>query len=264
MKKTILFLVALVAIVAVYFAYNRSQHRSSFAVAESVANPPTGENGDDVAHNPSLPSVTGYKAYAQTLSDGVYRQDSVAIERMVELNGACASALSVKPSGQVTRDMGRLIEYCRGFQSAPKGGLDWSKSYASMLASRLDKIQSEQGSAAVGRELATILEDANAQQAQDALQYAADSGIVPASLESLVDQNIQGTTVQRDQLETLAYIEFCRRGGDCGANDFSTLTACAAIGPCQPGDTLVSIIRRKTTPENFEAAQKMSRALSNG
>lgn len=267
MKKTVTTLSIAFALLAGLTACNGKNNEQPAATDSSASDPtssPQNQHGPDgaIAPPPSK-SVQGYRAYAQRLVDRAYKNDPVAIEQLVELNGACNGANAIQPGAKVDQDMSRLQAFCKDYLPSETNKVDWASSYAALLQARLDELHDRKGAAAVADELGGLLgSHASAQEARDALQYAAKSGIAPSTLKPLVDTKIAGTSAQRDQMEALALVEFCRRGGDCGSNDFTTLTACTVLGPCDPGDSLITLVRRKTTPENFEAVQRMSQALA--
>ena len=119
-------------------------------------------------------------------------------------------------------------------------------------------LQSSAGIGAVRRELSVELRSSDPYRAQMALEYAANAGVVPEELESVVDKSDASLS---KQLSILSHIEFCRRGGECGGTDFPALSACVALPPCPTNLDLLQVIRRASAPRDYEAALKMSDSL---
>ncbi|HET7656064.1 MAG TPA: hypothetical protein VFK18_03630, partial [Luteimonas sp.] len=208
---------------------------------------------------------SGYLVDASELKPGVLRNYPVAIERYVDLMGACRSATSATLEGESSFDMARLRKYCRGYpgQHADGSSSDvWSNAYSVRLQRKLDDVRNERGAAAARHELGSQLANAGPFESRAILQYAGKSGLVPDILESHVDPEIVGTALMNEQFQLLSQIEFCRKGGDCRPQALSTLLACVSLGPCQGNESLVSVFRRNSPPVSFQAAMRLSDELA--
>jgi hypothetical protein len=264
MKKILVFLVLVVAF-AGYAAYQQFGEMEPAPSAGASAPAATaGMSGANAGASPRRVAEGGatIQARASDLANRAYTGDPVAIERLVDLNGSCRVANAIRPDAKVGRDMARLQELCRNYTPIQGGKIDWSMGITSELDRMVKQTRASQGELAVGEALARELKSNDPYRARAILQYSARNDEIPSSLKPFIGQRIIGTDDMKDQLEVLSQLEFCRRGGDCGSGDFSTVVACSVIGPCEPGEGLIALFRRKTTPDNFSAASRLSRVLA--
>lgn len=272
MKKVLLPLTIFIAIVAVggivwqFTADERSVPYGPESVIDDKAAGDASNSAQASSGEPRTGVVQStYGQYAATFQADLASGEPVAIERFVELVGACESVQVTLPNAQPDRDFARMREFCDGYTSGMQP-IDLAEMWESGLTAELDQrmadLKASSGQEAVGRELSKIVKDGNAYEKRAALQYAANNAIIPEHLRETIANSSNGGRLSQ-QLDALSYVEFCRSGGDCGSNDFETLRACVALGPCKPGDGLLDVIRRQASPRDFEAAMEISRDLGN-
>ena len=205
-----------------------------------------------------------YLSLYEKYSDGTLKGDPVAIDKFMRLIGACESGVKVMPGIDVPMEVERLRGFCAMHASNKDEFANlWSQlskdSYTSQLKEKLRYLEESTGKDAVRRELSAELKSANADQAQMSLEYAAESALVPEELDPLIDARTDMAAAKK--LSILSQIEFCRRGGDCGARDFPAIAACVSLPPCPTQLGLLDVIRRSSAPRDYEAAVRMSEAL---
>lgn len=194
---------------------------------------------------------------------GALANDPVSIEKFMMLAGACESGTQVMAGGKIPEEVKRLREFCAMHSSGKEEAAYrmndlWSQSYSAKLQERMRELKAREGSDAVRHELSIELRTSDPYQAQMALEYAANEGVIPEELDSIVDKSDASLS---KQLSILSRIEFCRRGGECGGADLAALSACVALPPCPTNLDLLEVIRGSSAPRDYEAALRMSEAL---
>lgn len=208
-------------------------------------------------------SASRYTDLYDKYAAGALANDPVSIEKFMMLTGACESGTQVMSGGKIPDEVKRLREFCAMHSSgkeepaSPMNDL-WSQSYSAKLQERMRELEARAGSEAVRRELSAELRTSDPYQAQMALEYAANAGVIPEGLDLIVDKSDASLS---KQLSILSRIEFCKRGGECGGADLAALSACVALPPCPTKLDLLEVIRRSSAPRDYEAALRMSQAL---
>jgi hypothetical protein len=203
-----------------------------------------------------------YKNLYDRYAAGALANDPVSINKFISLTGACESVRDSIPGIKIPEEVKRMREFC-ALHVSNKGEIAyqlnelWQQSYSMKLKARFEELEKAAGKDAVGREISAELRSADAYQAQMALEYAANAGIIPEELNSVANKSDASLS---KQLSILSHIEFCR-GGACGGTDFEALSACVALPPCPSKLGLLEVIRRSSAPRDYEAALRMSEAL---
>ena len=207
-----------------------------------------------------------YQDLYERYATGVLANDLVSINQLISLTGACETVRSVIPGIKIPVEVKRMQEFCalhvsNKAETAYQLNELWQKSYSMKIKTKLEALEKAAGKDAVGRELSVELRTANAYQAQMALEYAANAGVIPEELGSVVDKSDPSLS---KQLSIASHIEFCRRGGACGSTDFESIRACVALPPCRTKLDSLEVIQRASAPRDYEAAVKISKALHRG
>lgn len=222
------------------------------------------ESGDEIFSTDKGRSPGKYTELYDKYSTGALSGDPVSIDKFIRLEGACESGVSVIPGVEIPVEVKRLRDFCAMHYSS-KEEFDYrvnvlrKQSYSAKLEARLRKVEEVAGKDVARRELSAELRSANADQAQMILEYASNADLVPEELSSEAD--IRADPSLAEKLSILSYIEFCRRGGECGDSDFPALAACVSLPPCSSKFGLLEVIRRASAPRDYEAAQSMSEML---
>lgn len=266
MKKNVMALVFLLIIFSfgIYFFRNNFplRHERNEVNGRVVESQPEVASKNFLAHEER--NSGKYTELYSKYSSGALSGDPVSIDKFLRLEGACESGVKVVPGIEIPVEVKRLREFCAMHYSS-KDEFEYrvnvlrKESYSAKLEVKLRRIEGETGKDIAGRELSNELRNANADQAQMILEYASNAGLVPEELGSVAD--IRADPSLAKKLSILSYIEFCKRGGECGNSDLPALAACVSLPPCSTELGLLEVIRRASAPRDYEAAQSMSAML---
>ena len=130
--------------------------------------------------------------------------------------------------------------------------------YASVLTSEYLQAQGEGAKEELRGRIESMARDALKSKRPEALFWL--SGAIPMTMKA-TDEDENGGSWQRDDMESMLIIAACQRGFDCSAGSEAFTWMCQYDPACQPFESVVDLIRRRAGAR-FDAVQLRANELN--